>query len=219
VETRDRIVDAALRLFNEEGSGAVSTNHIASDLGISPGNLYYHFRNKEEIIRAIYARLRPAWEAASALPADHPPTIADLQRILGAHFGLVWVYRFYYRELPALLRRDPELAREYREIRRAALDNIQALLQSFITARVMRPPSDPAVLADLAEICWLLVDFWLPYSELGDNPPEPGDVARGVALVMRVLHPYFTEDVLAALANQDLVGIGPKGVFPWQTER
>src|ERR671912_242271 len=102
MSTRERIIDTASELFNAEGTATVSTNHIAKAAGISPGNLYYHFRNKEEIIRAIYARLRPIWETASALPANRPPTVADLRRILANHARVVWAYRFYYRELPAL---------------------------------------------------------------------------------------------------------------------
>src|SRR5215207_8143314 len=104
MHTRDRIIDTAITLFNEQGTGPVSTNHIAQAMGISPGNLYYHFRNKEAIVRAIYARLRPAWEAASALSVDRPPTVADLHLILTKHFRIVWAYRFYYRELPTLMR-------------------------------------------------------------------------------------------------------------------
>jgi AcrR family transcriptional regulator len=209
---RERIVDAAIVLFNEQGTGSVSTNHIAQATGISPGNLYYHFRNKEAIIRAIYARLRPAWEAASALPADQPPGVVDLRRILADHARIVWAYRFYYRELPALLRRDPELASEYREVRRAALTNIETLLMQCMDADVLVVPDADATLPELAQVIWVLADFWLPFAELGDDPVGPDELDRGIALVMRVLHPYLTASTVAELDRLERVNGHQKGV-------
>jgi len=201
--TEQRIIDMAIELFNDEGTGAVSTNHIARALGISPGNLYYHFRNKEEIIRAIYAQVRPAWEEAAAVPADRAPTVADAERILASYFGLVWDYRFYYRELPALLRRDPELAKEYRDVRRAGLANIEGLLAAFVAAGVMHAPPDRGALADLAQVCWILVDFWLPFAELSDEDQSQlldrdAIIERGVAAVFGVLRPYVIDAALAS---------------------
>jgi AcrR family transcriptional regulator len=201
MQTRERIIDTAIALFNEAGTGPVTTNHIAQAMGISPGNLYYHFRNKEAIVCAIYARLRPAWEAASALPADRPPTPADLQAILSRHFRIVWDYRFYYRELPALLRRDPELAREYREVRRAGLANIETLLRHLVDAGILIVPDADAALPELAQICWVLADSWLPFAELGDDLVGPAELDRGVALILRVLHPYFAAATVAELAR------------------
>ncbi len=212
MHNRERIVDTAIALFNEQGTGSVTTNHIAQAMGISPGNLYYHFRNKEEIIRAIYARMRPAWEAASALPANRPPTVADLRRILANHARVVWAYRFYYRELPALLRRDPELAGEYREVRRAALTNIETLLRHCVEAEVLVVPDADAALPELAQVCWVLADFWLPFAELGDDPVGPDDLDRGVALIMRVLSPYFTADYRGGVARLERVDGHRKGV-------
>jgi AcrR family transcriptional regulator len=200
MQTRERIIDTASALFNEAGTGPVTTNHIAQAMGISPGNLYYHFRNKEAIVRAIYARLRPAWEAASALPSDRPPTVADLQAILSRHFRIVWDYRFYYRELPALLRRDPELAREYREVRRAGLANIETLLRHLVDAGILIVPDADAALPELAQICWVLADFWLPFAELGDDPVGPAELDREVALILRVLHPYVATATEAEIA-------------------
>ncbi|MGE8356801.1 MAG: TetR/AcrR family transcriptional regulator [Microvirgula sp.] len=54
IKTYDRIVSESLALFNEHGERTITTNHIAAHLGISPGNLYYHFRNKEEIVYQIF---------------------------------------------------------------------------------------------------------------------------------------------------------------------
>src|SRR5436309_12465650 len=106
VRTRERIVDAAIWLFNESGTGPVSTNHIADALGISPGNLYYHFRNKEEIIRALFEQQFARWDELYTLPDDRMPTLADLQQLVRATFLTAGEYRFIYRELIALLRRD-----------------------------------------------------------------------------------------------------------------
>jgi AcrR family transcriptional regulator len=204
--TRERIVDAAVRLFNESGTGAVSTNHIAQALGISPGNLYYHFANKEAIVRAVFARLHHAWTAAAALPVDRPPTVTDLRHILVAYLEVVWAYRFYYREIPVLMRRDPALAALYQAERRQGLANIEALMRYFVVAGVMRLPDDGAatpetapVVPELARICWLIVDFWLPFEELSGAPTGPADLHRGVDLILLVLRPYLTAPARAAL--------------------
>src|SRR5215210_7895619 len=134
--TKGRIVEVATRLFNERGTAAVSTNHIAEEARISPGNLYYHFRNKEEIIRAIFGRMISAWEAMGELPRDRAPTLTDLQQILEVTYSVLWEYRFFYREFVALLRRDPELGRRYRDVREGGLSNTEVLLKNFVESGV-----------------------------------------------------------------------------------
>ena len=84
--TREKILDTALTLFNNEGTAAVSTNHIAEAAGISPGNLYYHFKNKEEIIRELFERLFAANDAAFKLSTDTLPTLTDLQSMVKTNY-------------------------------------------------------------------------------------------------------------------------------------
>ncbi len=203
MSTRERIVDAAIHLFNESGTSTVSTNHIARALGISPGNLYYHFRNKEGIIHAIFDRLTAGWYVAGVLPTDRPPTVVDMRHILEVFFAIVWDYRFYYREIPSLMQRDPELAVRYRAVRRQGLANVEALLGYFVEAGVMRQPDGAGTVSDLALTCWILVDAWLPFEELGDEPIGPRGLARGVTLVMNVLRPYLSAESLAELARAE----------------
>jgi len=199
--TKERIVGAAIRLFNERGTAAVSTNHIAQEAGISPGNLYYHYRNKEEIIRAIFGRMISAWEAMGELPRDRAPTLNDLRRILEETYSVLWEYRFFYREFVALLRRDPELGRRYRDVREGGLANTVNLLKSFVAGGVLREPEDPDEVTELAKLIWLIVEFWLPFVEMGEEAVGPERSREGVGLMMRILKPYMTEEALVELGS------------------
>ncbi len=190
MKTRERILAAALSLFNENGTGAVSTNHIAQAAGMSPGNLYYHFPNKDAIIRALLEQLAAASGEFFALPAGRPPTLADLQALVRGNFRLLWEYRFWYRELVALLRRDAELRQRWLEIRPQQYAGFPELMAAFVTAGVMRPPDDPAVVARLADLCWLISEFWLASLEVGGQTVDAAQMERGVTLMLQVLDPY-----------------------------
>ncbi len=200
--TKQRIVQVAVGLFNEEGTAAVSTNHIAAAAGISPGNLYYHFRNKEEIIRAIFERMNTAWTRVNDPPMDDALSPADLRRILDDTFTLLYDYRFFYREIVALMRRDPELAQRYRQVREAGLANTGILLRHFVQGGFMREPSDPDALPRLAEVIWLITEFWLPFAELGTESIGPARLREGADLLVQVVGPYLTDDALSALGSR-----------------
>lgn len=191
--TRERILATALRLFNESGTAAVSTNHIADALGISPGNLYYHFRNKEEIIRALFEQQFARWDAGYGLPDDRMPTLGDLQQLVRASFVTAWEYRFMYRELIALLRRDEPLHRRWVEIRARGFTGFHELMDLFVAAGVLRAPDDPAVVTRLAELCWLISEFWLASVEVSGETVDAVQMERGVALMLQVLDPFIVD--------------------------
>jgi AcrR family transcriptional regulator len=193
MKTPERILATALRLFNEAGTAPVSTNHIADALGISPGNLYYHFRNKEEIIRALFEQQYARWDALYALPDDRMPTLADLQQLVRATFVTAWEYRFMYRELIALLRRDAQLQRRWVEIRTRGFDGFRQLVELFVAAGVLHTPGDPSVVTRLAELCWLLGEFWLASVEVSGETVDAAQMERGVGLMLQVLDPFIID--------------------------
>jgi AcrR family transcriptional regulator len=199
--TKERIVEAAIRLFNERGTAAVSTNHIAEEAGISPGNLYYHFGNKEEIIRAIFGRMIVAWEAMSELLHDRAPTLTDLRGVLQETYPVLWEYRFFYREFVALMRRDPELGLRYLDVRERGLANTEFLLENFVEGGVLREIEDPTAVTKLAKLFWLIAEFWLPFVEMGEEAVGPERLQEGVGLMMQILKPYMTEEALVELGS------------------
>jgi AcrR family transcriptional regulator len=191
MNTRERILDTALGLFNEAGTDAVSTNHIAAALGISPGNLYYHFGNKEEIIRAIFERLFATWDTDLTLPAHRAPVLDDVQRLVHDNFRIMWEYRFVYRELAALLHRDPELRSRYEAVQQRGFSDFRQLFAEFVAAGVLAPADGPDQVTHLAELCWLISEFWLPSVEVSGQAVDAEAMRHGVELMMQVLRPYI----------------------------
>jgi len=194
VSTRERILDSALTIFNEGGTAAASTNHIAAACGISPGNLYYHFRNKEEIIRALFERMFARWEQPAAIPDDRPLALTDIRGITRNAFTVLWDYRFVYRELIALLRRDEYLQRRWVEVRERGFNGFRELIEHFAAAGVLRYPADPDELIRLTELCWLISEFWPASVEVSGQQLDDTQLERGVTLLLQVLQPYIIID-------------------------
>lgn len=193
MKTRERILDVAIQLFNENGTNAVSTNHIAEAAGISPGNLYYHFRNKEEIINAIYDRMSAGWADIHLLPDGQPPTLHDLKMMVRRNFEVLVPYRFFYREMVLLIRNDAELQKKYQAVRNGGFANIEYLLTQFINAGIVRAPTPPTTMEDLAALVWMVVEFWLVFVEIGGDAVTVEQQERGVHLLMQVLRPYLVD--------------------------
>ncbi len=194
MSTRERILDSALTIFNEGGTAAASTNHIAAACGISPGNLYYHFRNKEEIIRALFERMFARWEQPAAIPDDRPLALTDIRGITRNAFTVLWDYRFVYRELIALLRRDEYLQRRWVEVRERGFNGFRELIEHFAAAGVLRYPADPDELIRLTELCWLISEFWPASVEVSGQQLDDTQLERGVTLLLQVLQPYIIID-------------------------
>ncbi len=114
-KTSQRILDVALRLFNEQGETNISTNHIADELEISPGNLYYHFRNKDDIIEHLFQRFEERMDQALAVPDGREITLEDVWLQLHLVFECIWNYRFLYRDIINILSRNRSLRLRFRQ--------------------------------------------------------------------------------------------------------
>jgi AcrR family transcriptional regulator len=190
-ETKARILQAALEQFNEHGVDPVSTNHIAATADISPGNLYYHYRNKEQIVRELAETTFAEYGALWVLPPGRAPILADLQAVLRSGFQLQWKYRFFFRELAVLLRHDPVLRERYQQVYAQRVEQQSAFMQRFTVSGVFRRPLSPTAGSELFTACWVLSDFWFSFLEARGESIGPDQVEQGLALITRVLSPYL----------------------------
>lgn len=189
-QTKQHILDTALALFNAQGTGPVSTNHIAEAAGISPGNLYYHYRSKQDIIRALFEQLYAQTDTRLALPTDHLPTVDDLLALVRTNFDIMADYRFIYRELLALLVQDDALRERHLSIRQRGYDGFREVVGALSAAGVLSALDDASV-TRLADLCWLISEFWLANLEISGQDLTDAALAHGIALMMQVISPHL----------------------------
>ncbi len=184
---KKRILESSVELFNNHGAVTVSTNHIAKHLKISPGNLYFHFSNKEEIIRELFDRMsrevQMAWDPERGLSP---------KEFLEASFEVFWTFRFFHREMYHLRRQDPELARLWKR----HMTQCQRLLKLNYTRWVakgqMRAITDPEELKLLSDSVLLSSSAYLGFFESPEKPASRKVIVSGMQHVNRLLWPYYS---------------------------
>jgi AcrR family transcriptional regulator len=189
--TRERIVETALRLFNEFGEPNVTTTIVADEMNISPGNLYYHFANKDEIVNEIFAAFEREIRETLAAPTKRTPTIEDAWLFLHLVFELIWKYRFLYRDLNDLLSRNRHVETHMKDIVGHSVRTASQLCGGLVAAGDMR--ASPAEIESLAANIVVVATYWLSF-EFVREPRRQADgatLARGAYHVMSMLAPYL----------------------------
>lgn len=213
--TAERILEVTLALFNRFGEPNVSTTLISNELRISPGNLYYHYPAKDELVNALFDRFE-----------------ADLLRVLGAAPGVehvedawfffhtlfeqIWSYRFLYRDLNDLLSRNRKLETHFQQILHAKRVAVRQVLTGL--GRTTELVLDARGAETVATAMVVVLTHWLSF-EYELNPRqalEPGDASSGALLrgayhVLGLLGPYLgpqDQAHLRALSDAYLGGAG-----------
>ncbi|MCY1402848.1 Bacterial transcriptional repressor [compost metagenome] len=202
IKTRDRIVQSSLELFNAQGERNVSTNHIAAHLGISPGNLYYHFPNKQAIIAELFAEYAAHVDGFLRPPEGRGLTVADKTFYLEALLDAMWRYRFLHRDLEHLLDSDPQLAATYRSFATRALASAKAVYQGFVDAGILR--MSPQQVEALTLNAWIILTSWVRF--LCTTHEVAGDLSeallrRGIYQVLALEGGHIAPEYETAVAE------------------
>ena len=192
-KTRDRILDVSLAMFNERGEPNVTTNHIADELEISPGNLYYHFRNKDDIVEHLFARYETRIDAVLAGPEDRLPTLEDIWLQLHLAFEVMWDFRFIFRDVVDITSRNRKLRMHYARTLKRASANATAVLQGLAQAGIVR--ASRAEIAATATNILLVATFWMNFNIVrgGASEKSAEDLTQGIRQVMMLIAPFLRD--------------------------
>lgn len=206
-DTRELILTTSLALFNHFGEPQVTTNHIADEADISPGNLYYHFRSKDDIVIELFKRFLVRFQPLVEITDELLRHAEDLWFQLHLSFELKGEFRFLYRNLSDLTARIPDLDRAMRGLlsreRQAAWNSLSGLEQSGVMTIDERQKDM------LADSILLSLTYWIPFSELFDpqGMKDSSAQTRAIARVLLSVTPHLRDpekSQFTGLANQYL---------------
>ena len=205
MKTRDKILLCSLELFNERGERNVTTNHIAAHLAISPGNLYYHFRNKPDIIYEIFLEYEKLVDFYLDIPEDRAMTVDDMAFYLESVFNGLWSYRFFHRDLEYLLDSDPRLRRDYRKFTDRCLSAISRIFEKLAEAGIIRH-QDEDLRSAMSLNVWLVITNWMAFLKTALGGEDSASLSlvelkQGIYQVLTLEIPYlapeYREQVMA----------------------
>jgi AcrR family transcriptional regulator len=192
--TAERILEVTLELFNRFGEPNVSTTLISAELGISPGNLYYHYPAKDELINSLFERYeRSLGELLSA--SEGVRNVEDAWFFLHSLFEIIWEYRFLYRDLNDLLSKNRLLETRFQTVLKNKSRAIRHLLDGMSRNGAVR--MDAREIEPTATSMVVVLTYWLSFEYVRDprNALEPDNaqqaLLRGAHHVLNLLAPYL----------------------------
>lgn len=192
--TAERILEVTLELFNRFGEPNVSTTLISAELGISPGNLYYHYPAKDELINSLLDRYETALNDLLGA-GEGVRDVEDAWFFMHSLFELIWQYRFLYRDLNDLLSKNRKLETHFQRVIERKTSSVKSLLNSMVRHHAMTMDAREA--EPTATSMVVVLTYWLSFEYVRDPrhalEPEHAQMAllRGAHHVLNLLIPYL----------------------------
>ena len=199
MKTKDKILQCSLHLFNEEGEQNVTPVDIANEMEISPGNLYYHFKGKDPIIKQLFLDFEEEFRMVLNAPVEKPLELSDNWIYFYILYEEIADFRFFYRNLQAILERYPDLERRFRGLVSLKIKAMTSLIMRLRETGFLA--ISDIELEQMAERFALQLTYWPTYQTLmDDNVSTPASIHKGVFGLISQLTPYVVQDSDAFLA-------------------
>ncbi|HTJ11458.1 MAG TPA: TetR/AcrR family transcriptional regulator [Dinghuibacter sp.] len=196
-DTKERILTTALGLYNQRGVNAVTSRHIAAEMGISAGNLHYHFPRTDDVILALYRRLAAGFDdivqrAGAGFDDEIPQAGADTIAVFADRsFRLMYNYRFIFLHFVEIARRIPAVQKHYRALNRRRKKEFLDFFGRQAAEGVFRNDLPAGVWEALVTQFFIVGDFWLSNNELTEKLKGEAAIVHYRDLFLQTLVPYL----------------------------
>lgn len=198
MKTKERILIVSNDLFNRNGVQAVTTNHIAKALKMSPGNLYFHYRNKEEILQELFKKMcsetYQIWKQKRSTP------VGPLE-FIDSNFEVYWKYRFFHREMYSLRRKDSALAKMWKKHILKMMGLMNIIYKEWRRSEILVNLEGVAERIYISEALLAMSTTYLQFFENADRIPTKSTIERGKKHVARMLYPYVIGETKDSFDN------------------
>ena len=215
LKTRDRILQVSLTLFNARGERVVTTNHIAAEMGISPGNLYYHFHNKTEIIKELMDTYQTETIELLSVPTDRPLTVSDKIHYFQVLSQQLWKYRFLHRDIHHLMDSNDDFKQMYPKFAGQVMQQGKQIYQGFVASGLMQ--ISPSEIEALIINIWIVLTNWSNFLYMSGHISHTGVmderwIWQGLRQMVFLEGPYLSGDSRQAYDTL-LTNIGKSELF------
>lgn len=190
---KEKILQESIHLFNTHGIVNISTNHICKHLKISPGNLYFHYRNKEEILFQLFSRMcdetYALWSAEFS-KADFLPPMEFIERSL----EIFWKYRFFHREMYTVRRQDPRLNSLWHKHIEKTRRFMKAAYAKWVRNNLMNAIDSAEKLRVVSDILLVTASSFFQFYESIEKPATNRPLQMARQYLFHFLHPYLTKE-------------------------
>ncbi|MGM0588589.1 MAG: TetR/AcrR family transcriptional regulator [Bacteroidota bacterium] len=193
MSTKEKILNAALRLFNDQGLAEVTLRQIAMEVGISQGNLNYHFKKRQDIIERLYFRLVEAMDQAFQDLQHQSLDLEMMYHINRVTMEEMYKYRFLLLDFVQVMRDNQTIKGHYAKVRQQRTDQFKRIIENLQANGLVRKEEFDQEFERLFVRMNIMGDFWLSFSEFADKL-KPKELADKYAILFcECIYPYLTD--------------------------
>lgn len=195
MKTKDKILSKAMELFNEKGYNNITTRHIAAELNISAGNLHYHFKHSEDIIKILFSELVLKMDdLLNNLQKIENKTLEDLYHFTFSTYEVFYSFRFIFMNFFDILKHIPAIESQYESINISRKDEFQEIFKGFQKDGIFIEDIPDFILRGLTTQIFIIADNWIIHNSLAFKLEKDEAVKHYALIQMNLFYPLLTKE-------------------------